>query len=85
MEKKPKKNQGYQIKQRNQLIPRKPKEAKKAKKATKAKKPKKPKKLIKPNVPVIIQEDASSIVRNSRKLKKPKKPETIFLLYQMDL
>ena len=82
MEKKPKKNQGYQIKQRNQLIPRKPK---KAKKATKAKKPKKPKKLIKPNVPVIIQEDASSIVRNSRKLKKPKKPETIFLLYQMDL
>ena len=82
MEKKPKKNQGYQIKQRNQLIPRKPK---KAKKATKAKKPKKPKKLIKPNVPVIIQEDAGSIVRNSRKLKKPKKPETIFLLYQMDL
>ena len=82
MEKKPKENQGYQIEQRNQLIPRKPK---KAKKATKAKKPKKPKKLIKPNVPVIIQEDASSIVRNSRKLKKPKKPETIFLLYQMDL
>ena len=78
MEKKPKKNQGCQIKQRNQLIPRKPK---KAKKATKAKKPKKPKKLIKPNVPVIIQEDASSIVRNSRKLKKPKKPETFTTIF----
>ena len=43
MENKLKKNQGYQIKQRNQLIPRKPKKAMKAKKATKAKKPKKPK------------------------------------------
>ena len=62
MEKKLKKNQGYQIKQRNQLIPRKPKKAKKAKKAMKAHKPKKPKKLIKPKVPVIIQEDKMQAV-----------------------